>query len=794
MPDIDVTETTQINNRGPLAAGSIFAERYEIITMLGEGGMSTVYKARQINMDRVVALKVMHPWMLAEAKSYHRFQREAQAVSALNHPNIVKVLSFGIDESQPFLAMDFIEGQSFSSVLSEKKKLTADEALAIIIPCAKALSHAHSAGLIHRDIKPANIMLDRSNKVYLVDFGLAKALDGSDAAQKLTQTNGVIGTPFYMSPEQCERGELDARSDMYSLGCVLYEALSGKSPFSADSPFAVMYSHIHEEPPQLPASVPAWLAAVTMRMLEKDPSDRFANMDEVLAALEKTKAPDAVQRRKAKSKAVRFPFRTMALPLAVFALLACICGLFYSTFSLHSPTDMKSKIDVATLPTIDAALAEAHKYVNAYKQKNKPHSYATDPDGYTAKQCYARAVRLAKDTEFEPDLANVYWDSAVHWGPEEDGGVEAQQSIDKLLHYTGNNLTNPEIVRHTVDRFHEWEAKFHPADTRQNLDHQKSINSWVRGCLALDPASKVAALREELKNAKRRNDAVGQLQGVELLIGSKRLTHAELRSELIDIEPVIKTVKPKNWLEFTAANQALGAISNAWFNLDPEKGVAVISRAVQVNEEFYGKNTIAAKKAAIAAYSQIAILKNQRKDVAGVAEAVKGEVKVAEELVKQNPAEENISLAVQFYSQLSDLSHRLGRPVDEETTAKRGLELGAKLPPQHFPEYPQFALAVAGYEVGRHQLAQAEARLAKACARVEKYDIRTLHGTWCYGLRGELAAGQGRAEEGLRYCERSKQRMLMIIERDKNYGRKDLKQYDARIETLRKIVQAQNAH
>ena len=286
-------------NVGAFRPGEVFAEKFAIEELLGIGGMGAVYKARQLVMDRLVALKLMHPWLLTDGTAVHRFSREARIVSGLNHPNIVKLISFGVENQQPYMAFGFIEGQSLAEYMRQHTKVKPAQAADIALQAARGLSYAHRNGLLHRDIKPGNIMLLPQGHVQLVDFGVAKLLDvGSPSEQHLTKTNSVIGTPYYMSPEQCEKKPLDARSDMYALGCVLYEMLSGRPPFIGESTLAVMFSHIHEAPPALPADVPPWLESLTIRMLAKLPQDRLADMSAVEKAIEQSTAPQVVPRKK----------------------------------------------------------------------------------------------------------------------------------------------------------------------------------------------------------------------------------------------------------------------------------------------------------------------------------------------------------------------------------------------------------------------------------------------------------------------------------------------------------------
>ncbi len=269
--------------------GQVVEERYEVTENIGKGGMSVVFKARDRRLKKFVALKVLMPHLSADPLSVQRFQQEATAASHLDHPNIVKVYNVGATESGlPFMAMDLLEGRSLSAFIKEKGRLEYTEALNIFVQLTAALTHAHEKGVIHRDLKPSNVILshdgDEAEIAKLVDFGIAKVLtqDGHTQA-KLTQTGDVFGSPHYMSPEQCLGGELDERSDVYSMGCLMYEALTGNPPHTGESTLQILHKHISETPAHFKSvvpnsNIPAELEAIVFKCLEPKRDERIQSM------------------------------------------------------------------------------------------------------------------------------------------------------------------------------------------------------------------------------------------------------------------------------------------------------------------------------------------------------------------------------------------------------------------------------------------------------------------------------------------------------------------------------------
>jgi serine/threonine protein kinase len=250
--------------------------RYVVERPIGRGGMAQVYQGTDKVLGRTVAIKVLAEHYTRDEAFVRRFRREAQAAAKLNHPGVVSVFDTGSDGDVQYIVMEYVEGRTLADVLAKEERLPPDKAADIAAQAADALAFAHAAGLVHRDVKPGNIMLTEEGSVKVMDFGIARALE----AETITQTATVFGTASYLSPEQARGERVDHRSDIYSLGVVLYEMLAGRPPFAADSAVAIAYKHVSEPPPPLrevAPEVPSRLDAVTLRAMAKDPAERYQN-------------------------------------------------------------------------------------------------------------------------------------------------------------------------------------------------------------------------------------------------------------------------------------------------------------------------------------------------------------------------------------------------------------------------------------------------------------------------------------------------------------------------------------
>ncbi|MEM7141403.1 MAG: Stk1 family PASTA domain-containing Ser/Thr kinase [Actinomycetota bacterium] len=272
-----------MSDQGP----TVFNGRYELLRHIARGGMADVYLARDELLDREVALKVLFPEFANDPNFVERFRREAQAAANLNHPNIVGIYDWGQERGTYYIVMEHVSGRSMSDVLRSTGPLNPDRAAEIAADVAAALSTAHQAGIVHRDVKLGNILVSDSGDVKVADFGIATALAGGTDAG-LTQHGSVMGTATYFSPEQAQGKQLDGRSDLYSLGVVLYEMLAGTPPFQAETPVAVAYKHVQEKPDALAdrgVQVAKSLNAITMKLLAKNPANRYPTADDLRSDL-----------------------------------------------------------------------------------------------------------------------------------------------------------------------------------------------------------------------------------------------------------------------------------------------------------------------------------------------------------------------------------------------------------------------------------------------------------------------------------------------------------------------------
>jgi TPR repeat protein/tRNA A-37 threonylcarbamoyl transferase component Bud32 len=360
------------------AVEATLGARYEVLSLIGRGGMGVVYKVRDKELDKIFAIKMLDASLVASQHTRKRFQQESKAASQLTHANLCAVYDFGGgDSGAPFIVMDYLDGTTLAEILKRDGALSKDRALPMFAQICEGIAHAHSKGVVHRDIKPENIMITRENDldvVKVVDFGIAQVLtDELRATQRLTKTGDLFGSPFYMSPEQCLGNQNDVRSDIYALGCLLYETLTGDPPLVGENPIRTILKHINEEPiaPSIKkprANISPGLDQIIMRCLEKQPTDRYQTAADLLQDVEALQVGRPLQKRHGRNvaKAVQRASRSWALPAVVAAgllIVAVAATIIQRNQEVPAPPPVPSTGEISPAATADelAAIGAAYQ-------------------------------------------------------------------------------------------------------------------------------------------------------------------------------------------------------------------------------------------------------------------------------------------------------------------------------------------------------------------------------------------------------------------------------------------------
>ncbi len=391
---------------------------YRIESRIGCGGMGDVYKGFDESLQRVVAIKVLPPELARNAELVKRFYTEASSIAMLVHSSIIQIYFIGEDGGHHFFAMQYVDGESLGDLLHRKQRLGVEETVAICEQCLAGLSLAHSRGLVHRDIKPGNILLDRHyRRALLADFGLAKALD---AGSQMTATGVIMGTLDYISPEQGRGLPVDGRSDLYSFGVLMYQALSGRVPFEADTATAMLFKHAYDPPPplcEIAPDIPPALAGIVERLLAKSPNDRYPTADALLGDLKSFRAgqPLAVgsTARTAGGPRQTVMFRASALheppevpaellePPEKPGLWASLGRRYQSLFRRHAPEFLKQL--QGTQQQVDGAIAEYERRVNVWERDLQQGESVLADLNAQAGDCEAAAATAERDSDTEAE-------------------------------------------------------------------------------------------------------------------------------------------------------------------------------------------------------------------------------------------------------------------------------------------------------------------------------------------------------------------------------------------------------
>jgi serine/threonine-protein kinase len=402
----------------------IFDDRYETIELIGQGGMGAVYKVQDKTSNSFFAIKLLKAELASDHVSQKRFEKEAEAASRLTHENLVTVYDYGSTRAGiPYIVMELVGDRNLGEVLKTKGAFPVDKALPVFMQICEALSHAHKNGIIHRDLKPSNIVLtDGESVVKVADFGIASIAKENTEGETLTKTGDIVGSPQYMSPEQCVGQPLDARSDIYSMGCVMYSTLTGKPPFDGGNPVQIILKHINEKAPALPKSMQGGqfseLQKVIQKCLEKEKVDRYATIDELKADLSRVAQNEPVkyipEHRKWKRRK-----RLVSFSVIFFAALLCASiGIYRHLQSGSVPPfeDERAALDEGralqhfkeahyeqAIPLLEYVAATAHRKGELYREA---FDYQCIGQCYLALKEYKKAERyyvmsLEKTIELE---------------------------------------------------------------------------------------------------------------------------------------------------------------------------------------------------------------------------------------------------------------------------------------------------------------------------------------------------------------------------------------------------------
>ncbi len=429
--------------------GALLSDRYRLESKLGSGGMSTVYLARDETLERWVAVKVMHREISDQPDQLERFRREARAVAQLSHPNVVAVIDAGEDGGHPYIVFEYVDGETLKQRIDRLGRLPLDEAAAYAIEIGRGLATAHARQLVHRDVKPQNVLIDPEGRAKVTDFGIARSLE-SDG---LTKTGRVLGTTDYVSPEQAMGQGVDARSDIYSLGVLLYEMLTGEVPFEAETVVGVAMKHVNEPMPdvqRLRPEVSSTLAAVVERATAKEPKKRPRNMAEYLAELEGALQVEVARAGGAHGEATNvldavsprgrlLTTRRVSAAGVILVLAATVAALLIAALTGKSHEQA---------PTAVASGAPI----------SLTHAYAFDPDGVPPGEEHNDEVGLAIDGD-----SNTGWTTETYQADSPTLADSGKPGVG-LVVTAGKPVTARTMTIHSADG--GWDAEIYAATTK----------------------------------------------------------------------------------------------------------------------------------------------------------------------------------------------------------------------------------------------------------------------------------------------------------------------------------------
>jgi serine/threonine protein kinase len=515
LPETDFTLDPVDNS---LEAIGNIGPNFEILSILGEGATGIVYRARHLLLDKIVAIKVLKEEFTTKSKVFLRFQQEARTTSHLSHENIAMVHDFGLTESgHPFIVMDYIEGLTLAGLIDERIKMPEEEAISIFQQISKALIHAHEHNVIHRDLKPSNIILQKTTSgewlVKVVDFGIAKVIveEENNTSPKLTKTGEIFGTPLYMSPEQCQGMQVDHRSDIYSLGCLMYESLIGAPPFTGASTFATLLAHVSQAPAPFhdtkkDTAISDALERIVFRCLEKEPEDRYQSIRDLLKdldSLNKTGASSFSSSIVAASKLYSAPRKVKTKKMLSFATLSIIGMSAIAGGILMTPHMMTS------FAPLFQGLYDRDNYPwsEEFKQANQQSSL----DAINAEIHYDKAITIAQKNMATPEqIADIKYQLGVMLFSNHTSQHKAYEQLDYTARHEPQNSLRHANTLEYLSRLgnHEAEQKEREAEkARLNDDDHHTADKLLAQAmelkkLAREQVEQAVALKIKILNSK----------------------------------------------------------------------------------------------------------------------------------------------------------------------------------------------------------------------------------------------------------------------------------------------------
>lgn len=536
----------------PTAPDEFLSRRYKIGDLLGVGGMGTVYKAYDNNLKKNFAVKILQADLAQDPLAFKRFEQEATAASKLTHPNIVAVYDFGVSPNgSPYIIMDYIGGNGLDDLLQSQVYVDWQESVDLFIKIADALEHAHNKSIVHRDLKPSNIMISNTesgnNDIKIVDFGIAKLIpEGDMTTQGITQTGELIGSPSYMSPEQCTGLKMDRRSDIYSIGCVMYEVLTGSVPFKSENPIQTILKHINDPPESLKQKassldIPEELDYIVMRCLEKNPEDRYQTCSDLIEDLKKVDSGSKIARVKPRKRKQINLIGNPFVYVVIASLLTGLTVLFGMNFSKSNMSGSNEHIVVNK--------REKWNELNKKGQKLFDHASYKEAQGV-----FEKALTVAK-----------------------------RNQNSKFVKTSLSDLIDISLAQNKTTQ----ESKYKSELKKIQVEEMKLLDSLIE---ELDTVSKSSESKPKSYYSELGNRAIDQIE--------LHTESSQVDSSLMHLDKLISVLKVKLGAKNKTYARALHSKAFV-YNLkgDYDNAIDLYQKALEIEERAQGKDSIAVAKA-----------------------------------------------------------------------------------------------------------------------------------------------------------------------------------------------------